>query len=112
MVLWDDRGALIFAAGVAFYYARRDIDARRRAMPVDWNDVNVNWEEQVRRQEEAMKAGKKPASKDSTSTNANDGHSTSSTSPPTASSVLEPMWSSSWLKRARPGAHQHIWKQS
>ncbi|KAJ1968768.1 hypothetical protein IWQ62_001038 [Dispira parvispora] len=95
----------------AFYYARRDIDARRRAMPVDWNDVNVDWEEQVRREEKAMKDSKKPASKDSSTANTSDGHSNNSTSSPGASSVLEPTWSSSWLKRPRPGAHQHPWKR-
>ncbi|KAJ1963978.1 hypothetical protein H4R35_007189 [Dimargaris xerosporica] len=49
-------GALIVAAGVAFYYARKDIDARRRSMPVDWNATDETLEDKIKRKEAELNA--------------------------------------------------------
>ncbi|KAJ1974391.1 hypothetical protein H4R34_004734 [Dimargaris verticillata] len=48
-------GALILAAGVAFYYARKDIDARRRSLPVDWNANDESLEDKIKRKDAELK---------------------------------------------------------
>ncbi|KAJ1929355.1 hypothetical protein IWQ60_001217 [Tieghemiomyces parasiticus] len=56
-------GALIAAAGVAFYYARKDIEARRRTQPVNWNATGLTWEDKVKQQEAEAKAGQADVNK-------------------------------------------------